>query len=97
MMHQVYLSEISLLKTKATINTSIYLQLTPSFKDSIISEGYDGLIIIPQSASVSDFETKIQYVSNNSPSISFIEDVQDVIAKKITNLNLKSKFRHISD
>jgi ABC-2 type transport system permease protein len=46
---------------------------------------------------VSDFETKIQYVSNNSPSISFIEDVQDVIAKKITNLNLKSKFRHISD
>jgi ABC-2 type transport system permease protein len=41
-----------------------------------------------QSASVSDFETKIQYVSNNSPSISFIEDVQDVIAKKITNLNL---------
>jgi ABC-2 type transport system permease protein len=37
---------------------------------------------------VSDFETKIQYVSNNSPSISFIEDVQDVIAKKITNLNL---------
>jgi hypothetical protein len=33
MMHQVYLSEISLLKTvkKATINTSIYLQLTPSY------------------------------------------------------------------
>jgi ABC-2 type transport system permease protein len=90
MMHQVYLSEISLLKTvkkKATINTSIYLQLTKLLKDSIISEGYDGLII-PQSASVSDFETKIQYVSNNSPSISFIEDVQDVIAKKITNLNL---------
>jgi ABC-2 type transport system permease protein len=62
--------------------------LTKLLKDSIISEGYDGLIIIPQSASVSDFETKIQYVSNNSPSISFIEDVQDVIAKKITNLNL---------
>jgi ABC-2 type transport system permease protein len=61
---------------------------TKLLKDSIISEGYDGLIIIPQSASVSDFETKIQYVSNNSPSISFIEDVQDVIAKKITNLNL---------
>jgi ABC-2 type transport system permease protein len=41
---------------------------------------------------VSDFETKIQYVSNNSPSISFIEDVQDVIAKKsqisISKVNL---------
>jgi ABC-2 type transport system permease protein len=57
-------------------------------KDSIISDGYDGLIIIPQSASVSDFETKIEFVSNSSPSISFIEDVQDVIAEKITNLNL---------
>ena len=61
---------------------------TNFLKDSIVSEGYDGLLIIPQSASVSDFENKIQFVSNSSPSISFIEDVQDVIAKKITNLNL---------
>ena len=61
---------------------------TNFLKDSIVSEGYDGLLIIPQSASVGDFENKIQFVSNSSPSISFIEDVQDVIAKKITNLNL---------
>lgn len=70
-----------------------YLDLSaidPKFlKDSIISEGYDGLILIPQSASVRDFETKIQFVSNSSPSISFIENIQEVIASKITNINLE--------
>ncbi|MBX9887518.1 MAG: ABC transporter permease [Flavobacteriaceae bacterium] len=59
-------------------------------KDSIISEGYDGLLIIPQATAISEFETKIQFVSNSSPSISFIENIQDVIATKITNLNLEN-------
>ena len=46
---------------------------TKFLKDSIISEGYDGLLIIPQATAISEFETKIQFVSNSSPSISFIE------------------------
>jgi ABC-2 type transport system permease protein len=62
---------------------------TKFLKDSIISEGYEGLLIIPQSGTLNDFETKIQFVSNSSPSISFIENVQDIIASKITNLNLE--------
>jgi hypothetical protein len=56
MMHQVYLS-------KCLKGDYKYLDLsaidTKLLKDSIISEGYDGLTAI----SVSDFETKIQYVS----------------------------------
>lgn len=63
---------------------------TKFLKDSIISEGYDGLLVIPKVTAITEFETKIQYVSNSSPSISFIENVQDVIAAKITNLNLEN-------
>ncbi|MDR7210765.1 ABC transporter permease [Flavobacterium piscis] len=54
-------------------------------KDSIAKENLDGLIIIPKE----DLESKTEFISNNSPSISFIENTQDVIASKITKLNLE--------
>ena len=59
-------------------------------KDSITNESYEGLIIIPKSTNISDFESKIQFISNSSPSISFIENVQDVIGGKITKINLEN-------
>lgn len=61
---------------------------TAALKDSITKERYEGLLIIPQSNNVSDLETKIQFVSNNSPSIVFIEQVQKTVADKITKINL---------
>ncbi len=71
-----------------------YLDLTvidsKSLKDSITNESYEGLLIIPKSAIISDFESKIQFISNSSPSISFIENVQDVIGSKITKINLEN-------
>lgn len=57
-------------------------------KDSITNESYEGLLLIPKSNNVTDFESKIQFISNNSPSISFIEKVQDIVANKITKTNL---------
>jgi ABC-2 type transport system permease protein len=54
-------------------------------KDSIVKENLDGLIVIPKE----DLENKTEYISNNSPSINFIENTQDVIASKITKLNLE--------
>ena len=62
---------------------------TQFLKDSITKESYEGLLVIPKTANVTDLESKVQFISNNSPSISFIENVQDVIAKKITKLNLE--------
>ena len=56
-----------------------------SLKDSIAKESFDGLIIIPKE----NLENKTEYISNNSPSINFIENTQDVIASKITKLNLE--------
>ena len=58
-------------------------------KDSITKESYEGLLSIPKENNTKDFENKIQFISNNSPSISFIENVQDVIAKKLTKMNLE--------
>lgn len=56
-----------------------------SLKDSIAKENLDGLIVIPKE----DLENKTEYISNNSPSINFIENIQDIIASKITKLNLE--------
>ena len=71
-----------------------YLDLTvidsKSLKDSITNESFEGLLIIPKATNITDFESKIQFISNSSPSISFIENVQDVIGSKITKINLEN-------
>ncbi|WP_367771640.1 ABC transporter permease [Flavobacterium sp. WC2421] len=59
-------------------------------KDSITNESYEGLLIIPKATKITDFESEIQFISNSSPSISFIENVQDVIGNKITKINLEN-------
>ena len=60
-------------------------------KDSIISESYEGLLIIPKSTDNNALQKNIQYVSNDSPNITFIDDVQDIIAKKITRENFDAQ------
>jgi len=60
-----------------------------SLKDSIARENFNGLIVIPKTNNLKDLESKIDFISNNSPSIAFIENTQDVIAEKITKLNLE--------
>lgn len=64
-----------------------YSQIDNQFlKDSIVNNGYEGLLIIPKTT---DLEHKIEFVSNASPSVSFIENAQAVIARKITQLNFE--------
>lgn len=62
---------------------------TKFLKDSITNESYEGLLLIPKTTNVADLETKVQFISNDSPSISFIEKVQGIIANKITTINLE--------
>ncbi len=70
-----------------------YADLTPIdlkfLKDSITSESYEGLIYIPKVEDDKDLENNIQFISNESPSISFIENIQDIIAKKLTKDNFQ--------
>jgi ABC-2 type transport system permease protein len=56
-------------------------------KDSIVSENYEGLLIIPKENNNKVLENQIQYISNDSPSVSFIEDLQDIISHKLTQEN----------
>jgi len=58
-------------------------------KDSIVNESYEGLLIIPKVEDNTQLQKKIQFVSNESPSVSFIEDLEDIIAKKITSENFQ--------
>ena len=68
-----------------------YLDLTAidvkSLKDSITKESFEGLLYIPKVANDKDLESKIQFISAESPSLSFIENTQDIIAKKLTKEN----------
>ncbi|WP_268849250.1 ABC transporter permease [Flavobacterium aestivum] len=58
-------------------------------KDSIANEDYEGLLYIPKTKTNKDLENKIEYISNSSPSIVFIEKTQAVIADKLTKSNME--------
>ncbi|MFB9076977.1 ABC transporter permease [Flavobacterium procerum] len=60
-----------------------------ALKDSIVKENFAGLLVIPITNSEKELESKIQFISNNSPSISFIENTQDIISSKITKINFE--------
>jgi ABC-2 type transport system permease protein len=61
-----------------------------SLKDSITKENFEALLYVPKTASNKDLENKIQLISNDSPSIIFIEKVQGTIADKLTKENLET-------
>lgn len=61
-----------------------------ALKDSIAKERFEGLILIPKTTTLKDLESKVAFISNNSPSISFVKKTQDVIALKITKINLEN-------
>ncbi len=58
-------------------------------KDSINRENYESLLYIPETTTNTELETKIQLISNGSPSISFIEKTQRIIADKLTKNNME--------
>ena len=66
--------------------TSVPLQ---TLKDSIVSESYEGLLFIPKSEDSKVLQNKVQYISNDSPSVMFIENLEDVIAQKLTAENFQ--------
>lgn len=70
-----------------------YLDLTAvaldTLKKSIVDEAYEGVLFIPKAKDNAMLENQIQFISNESPSISFIEKTQEVIAKKMTLTNLE--------
>ena len=62
-------------------------QVMQFLKDSVLSERYEGLIYIPKTDSLSTVQNQVQFISNDSPSMDYILDVEDIIEKKITQFN----------
>jgi ABC-2 type transport system permease protein len=60
-----------------------------ALKDSITKENFEALLYVPKTAGNKDLENKIQLISNDSPSIIFIEKTQRIIADKLTKENLE--------
>ena len=60
-----------------------------ALKDSITKEDFEALLYVPKTSTNKDLENKIQLISNNSPSIIFIEKAQGIIADKLTKDNLE--------
>ncbi|MDI9257162.1 ABC transporter permease [Flavobacterium sedimenticola] len=60
---------------------------TKVLKDSIINESYEGLLLIPKEIAKDSLSNKIQYISNDSPSVMFVEDLENVINTKLTQEN----------
>ncbi|WP_396171617.1 ABC transporter permease [Flavobacterium sp.] len=82
---------LSLNKTEAEYKYADFSAVDVNFlKDSVANESYEGLIVIPKVSNNKDLESKIQFVSSESPSLSFIENVQDIIAKKLTKQNFEA-------
>jgi ABC-2 type transport system permease protein len=59
-----------------------------ALKDSITKANFDALLYVPKTANSKDLQHRIQLISNDSPSIIFIERVQGIIADKLTKENL---------
>lgn len=64
---------------------------TKILKDSIVKESYEGLLIIPKESTTKSFQKGIQYISNDSPGVMYIEDLQDVINKRVTIENYQNE------
>ena len=60
-----------------------------ALKDSLVAEKYEGILFIPKNKDNNTLSKQIQYISNDSPSMSFIESLQKVIGKKLTTDNLQ--------
>jgi len=53
------------------------------------SKSYEGLIYVPDVAEAEQLQTKVQYISNDSPNMDFVANLEKVITDKVTRANLK--------
>ncbi len=58
-------------------------------KDSVVSEQYEGVLVIPAAVKNGMHENQIQFLSNDSPSISFLSDMESVLSHRLTQLNFQ--------
>ena len=60
-----------------------------SLKDSINAEKFEALLVIPKELDNKKLASEIKYISNESPSPEFVEEIEATIAKRLTKSNLE--------
>lgn len=55
----------------------------------IAAKDYEGIVYVPQVQRSADLQNKVQYISNDSPNMDFVANMEDIINDKITKDNLK--------
>lgn len=53
------------------------------------NSSYEGILYVPKVAKIQDLKEKVEYISEDSPSLEFISDVEEIIDSVITQENLK--------
>lgn len=53
------------------------------------SEGYEGLLYVPENAQMKDLATKVQFITNDSPDLDIVNNAEEVIDDKLTKSNLR--------
>ena len=72
---------------------TVYVDLSAMPLDSaksIAKSKYAGLIFVPKVANLQELKDKVQYISDDSPSMKFIIETEEIIDNKLTESNLKS-------
>src|SRR5690554_1863032 len=57
---------------------------------AIASESYEALLYVPHGVEKQELTTKIEYLSDNSPSMDFVYRLENIIEDKITKLNIEN-------
>ncbi len=68
---------------RSTVDLAIIL-------DSITAEKYEGLLFIPAETDNKKLASSIKYISDDSPPLGFIENLENVIAQKLTQSNYQN-------
>jgi ABC-2 type transport system permease protein len=72
-----------------------YVNVTPIdlkiLKQEVVAEHYEGILLIPNIKNTAALKNNIQYISNESPGVELISNLEQVIAKKITAENYKTQ------
>ncbi|RZJ29272.1 MAG: ABC transporter permease, partial [Flavobacterium sp.] len=58
-----------------------------TLKDSIIAERYDGLLLIPKTTDNKKLQNSIDFVSTDSPDVTFLNAIESTIGNRITKDN----------
>src|SRR5690554_348292 len=57
-------------------------------KDSVSQANYEGVLFIPKVNDLKNYATAIEYVSEESPSLQFIGDIESILSEKLTRENV---------